>query len=193
MYKRLFFASLFLAGLFQSQTTTMTNLISDAVYYDGYAATVTNPVPTGLIRLGNTRYARKLTDTEMDSFKAKIAMRVTIGALCDNYDRLGEVFLALVPKNQSTYTLDDPNVKRIEAARYITPFMNKNRSPIEVPYTYDVSNLYSVFHNTELRNTYDMYMELDVLVFLMLHRPRLQDVQAELMFFRVTLLFSQQM
>lgn len=162
MYKRLFFASLFLSGLSQSQTTTMTNLISDAVYYDGYAATVTNPVPTGLIRLGNTRYARKLTDTEMDSFKAKIAMRVTIGALCDNYDRLGEVFLALVPKNQSTYTLNDPNIKRIEAARYITPFMNKNRSPIEVPYTYDVSNLYSVFHNTELRNTYDMYMELDV-------------------------------
>ncbi|AZA90427.1 Por secretion system C-terminal sorting domain [Chryseobacterium nakagawai] len=162
MYKRLFFASLFLTGLFKSQTTTMTNLISDAVYYDGYAAPVTNPVPNGLIRLGNTRYARKLTDTELDSFKAKIAMRVTIGALCDNYDRLGEVFLALVPKNQPTYTIDDANVKRIEAARYITPFMSKNRSPIEVPYTYDISNLYSVFHNTELRNTYDMYMELDV-------------------------------
>lgn len=162
MYKRLFFASIFFTGLFKSQTTTMTNLISDAVYYDGYAAPVTNPVPTGLIRLGNTRYARKLTDTELDSFKAKIAMRVTIGALCDNYDRLGEVFLALVPKNQPTYTVDDTNVKRIEAARYITPFMNKNRSPIEVPYTYDISNLYSVFHNAELRNAYDMYMELDV-------------------------------
>lgn len=162
MYKRLFFASLFLTGFFKSQTTTMTNLISDAVYYDGYAAPVATPVPAGLIRLGNTRYARKLTDTEMDSFKAKIAMRVTIGALCDNYDRLGEVFLALVPKNQPTYTMEDVNVKRIEAARYITPFMNKNRSPIEVPYTYDISNLYSVFHNTELRNTYDMYMELDV-------------------------------
>ncbi|MCS4301351.1 peptide-N-glycosidase F-related protein [Chryseobacterium sp. BIGb0232] len=162
MYKRLFFASLFLTGLFKSQTTTVTNLISDAVYYDGYAAPVANPVPTGLIRLGNTRYARKLTDTELDSFKAKIAMRVTIGALCDNYDRLGEVFLALVPKNQPTYTMDDANVKRIEAARYITPFMNKNRSPIEVPYTYDISNLYSVFHNTDLRDTYDMYMELDV-------------------------------
>lgn len=162
MYKRLFFASLFLTGLFKSQTSTMTNLISDAVYYDGYAAPVATPVPNGLIRLGNTRYARKLTDVELDSFKAKIAMRVTIGALCDNYDRLGEVFLALVPKNQSTYTMNDSNVKRIEAARYITPFMNKNRSPIEVPYTYDISNLYSVFHNTELRNAYDMYMELDV-------------------------------
>lgn len=162
MYKRLLFSSLFLAGLFKSQTTTMTNLISDAVYYDGYAAPVATPVPNGLIRLGNTRYARKLTDAELDSFKAKIAMRVTIGALCDNYDRLGEVFLALVPKNQPTYTMNDANVKRIEAARYITPFMNKNRSPIEVPYTYDISNLYSVFHNTELRSTYDMYMELDV-------------------------------
>lgn len=162
MYKRLFFASIFLTGLFKSQTTTMTNLISDAVYYDGYADPTTEPVPFGLIRLGNTRYARKLTDAELNSFKAKIAMRVTIGALCDNYDRLGEVFLALVPKNQPTYTMNDANVKRIEAARYITPFMNKNRAPIEVPFTYDISNLYSVFHNTELRTTYDMYMELDV-------------------------------
>lgn len=162
MFKRLLFSGLLLSGLFKSQSTSMTNLISDAVYYDGYAATVSTPVPPGLIRLGNTRYARKLTDTELNSFKAKIAMRVTIGALCDNYDRLGEVFLAMVPKNQATYEMNDPNVKRIEVGRYITPFMNKNRSPIEVPYTYDISNLYSVFHDTTLRNTYDLYMELDV-------------------------------
>ncbi|MFP3832898.1 peptide-N-glycosidase F-related protein [Chryseobacterium sp. SIMBA_028] len=162
MYKRLFFSSIFLAGLFKSQTTTMTNLISQAVYYDGYAAPVSTPVPPGLIRLGNTRYAKKITDAELDSFKAKIAMRVSIGALCDNYDRLGEVFLAMVPKNQPTYTMDDANVKRIEVGRYITPFMNKNRTPTEVPYTYDISNLYNVFHDTTLRNTYDMYMELDV-------------------------------
>lgn len=162
MYKKLFFLSLFFAGLFQSQTTTMVNVISQAVYYDGYAATVSNPVPTGLIRLGNTRYARKLTDTELNSFKAKIAMRVTIGALCDNYDRLGSVYLSMVPKNQSTYTMDDVNIKRIEVGRYITPFMNKNRSPLEVPYTYDLSNLYNVFHDSVLRGTYDMYMELDV-------------------------------
>jgi len=162
MYKKLFFLSLFFAGLLQSQTTTMVNVISQAVYYDGYAATVSDPVPTGLIRLGNTRYARKLTDAELNSFKAKIAMRVSIGALCDNYDRLGEVFLALVPKNQATYTIDDVNVKRMEVGRYITPFMNKNRTPTEVPYTYNLSNLYSVFHDAALRSAYDMYMELDV-------------------------------
>ncbi|ASK30157.1 hypothetical protein CEY12_08535 [Chryseobacterium sp. T16E-39] len=162
MHKKLFFLSLFFIALFKAQTTTVTNVISQAVYYDGYAAPVSTPVPAGLIRLSNTRYARKLTDAELNSFKAKIAMRVTIGALCDNYDRLGSVFLAMVPKNQPTYTVDDTNVKRIEVGRYITPFMNKNRSPLEVPYTYDLSNLYSVFHDNGLRTNYDMYMELDV-------------------------------
>lgn len=161
MYKKLFFLGILFAGLFKSQTNRI-DVISQAVYYDGYAATVTTPVPAGLIRLSNTRYARKLTDAELNSFKAKIAMRVTIGALCDNYDRLGSVFLAMVPKNQPTYTVNDANVKRIEAARYITPFMNKNRSPLEVPFTYDLSNLYSIFHDTALRTAYDMYMELDV-------------------------------
>ncbi|MEJ5049913.1 peptide-N-glycosidase F-related protein [Chryseobacterium culicis] len=161
MYKKLLFFSFFTTHLVFAQTT-MTNIISDAVYYDGYAATVSNPVPAGLTRLNNARYTRKLTDAELDAFKAKIAMRVTIAALCDNYDRLGEVFLAMVPKNQSTYTINDPNVKRIEVGRYITPFMNKNRTPSEVPYTYDVSNLYSIFHDTALRNAYDLYMELDV-------------------------------
>lgn len=162
MYKKLFFISLFLTGFFKSQTTTVMNVISEATYYDGYAPTVSQPVPTGLIRLSNARYARKLTDTELDTFKAKIAMRVTIGALCDNYDRLGSVYLAMVPKNQTSYTINDASVKRIEVGRYITPFMNKNRSPIEVPYTYNLSNLYNVFHDTGLRNTYDLYMELDV-------------------------------
>ncbi|WP_343610549.1 peptide-N-glycosidase F-related protein [Chryseobacterium oranimense] len=162
MYQKLLFLSILFAGLMKSQTTNRMNLISDAVYYDGYAATVSNPVPTGLIRLSNTRYTRKLTDAELNSFKAKIAMRVTIGALCDNYDRLGSVFLTMVPKSQPTYTIDDTNVKRIEVGRYITPFMSKNRSPLEVPYTYDLSNLYSIFHDAALRTAYDMYMELDV-------------------------------
>jgi hypothetical protein len=40
--------------------------------------------------------------------------------------------------------------------------MNKNRSPLEVPYTYDLSNLYNVFHDNSLRSTSDLYMELDV-------------------------------
>ncbi|MDR2238759.1 MAG: T9SS type A sorting domain-containing protein [Chryseobacterium sp.] len=140
----------------------MMNLISEAVYYNGYEPTTTDPVPPGLTRIDNTKYTRKLTDAELDSFKKRIAMRVTIGARCDDYDRLGGVFLVMAPKNQSTYPDSDTNVKRIEIARYITPFMNKNRFPNEVPYTYDISNLYNVFNDATLRNSYNMYIELYV-------------------------------
>lgn len=154
------FSFLLLFLIAQSQTTV--NVFSQAVFYDGYAGIVSQPVPVNTIRLANYRYTKKLTDAELNSFQNKIQMNVTIGALCDNYDRLGGVHLALVPKNQISYTLSDPGVKRIEIGRYITPFMNKNNFPTEVPYTYNVDNLYAVFSNTILRNTYDIWIELDV-------------------------------
>lgn len=160
--KKILLPLLVFTGLFKMQAQTNINVFSQIVFYDGYAANVSNPVPANTIRLANYRYAKKLTDAELNSFQNKITMNVTIGALCDNYDRIGGVHLALVPKNQATYTLSDTEVKRIEIGRYITPFMNKNISPTSVPYTYNVDNLYSVFSNIDLRNTYDMYVELDV-------------------------------
>lgn len=160
--KKILLPLLVFTGLFKIQAQTNINVFSQIVFYDGYAANVSNPVPANTIRLANFRYAKKLTDAELNSFQNKITMNVTIGALCDNYDRIGGVHLALVPKNQTTYALSDTNVKRIEIGRYITPFMNKNISPTSVPYTYEVDNLYSVFSNMTLRNTYDMYVELDV-------------------------------
>lgn len=160
--KKILLPLLVFTGLFKVQAQTNINVFSQIVFYDGYAANVSNPVLANTIRLANYRYAKKLTDAELNSFQNKITMNVTIGALCDNYDRIGGVHLALVPKNQTTYALSDTNVKRIEIGRYITPFMNKNISPTSVPYTYNVDNLYSVFSNTDLRNTYDIYIELDV-------------------------------
>lgn len=155
-----FFCALFFFFEVQSQTTV--NVFSQIVFYDGYAGNVSDPVPANTIRLANYRYAKKMTDAELNSFQNKIQMNVTIGALCDNYDRIGGVHIALVPKNQPSYTLSDTSVKRIEIGRYITPFMNKNIAPTEVPYTFEVNNLYSVFSNTTLRNTYDIWVELDV-------------------------------
>jgi len=158
--KKTLLTFLLLSSFFKSQTTI--NVFSQAVFYDGYAATVSNPIPANAIRLANYRYAKKLTDAELNSFQNKINLNVTIGALCDNYDRLGGVHIALVPKGQATYTLTDTTVQRFEIGRYITPFMNKNAALTTVPYTYDVSNLYSVFSNVSLRNTYDIWVELDV-------------------------------
>nr|WP_314495636.1 peptide-N-glycosidase F-related protein [uncultured Chryseobacterium sp.] len=151
---------LILSSMIKAQTTV--NVFSNVVFYDANATTVSDPVPASMIRLANHRYAKKLSDAELNSFQNKIQMNVTIGALCDNYSRIGGVHIALVPKNQTTYTLSDAAVKRIEIGRYITPFMNKNVSPTEVPYTYEVDNLYSVFSNAVLRNIYDIYVELDV-------------------------------
>lgn len=161
MKKTLLYLMIF-TGFCKTVAQTTVNVFSQIVFYDGYAANVSNPVPTNTIRLANFRYAKKLTDSELNSFQNKIQMNVTIGALCDNYDRIGGVHIALIPKGQFSYTLSDANVKRIEIGRYITPFMNKNISPTEVPYTYQVDNLYSVFSDTILRNAYDIWVELDV-------------------------------
>lgn len=147
-------------SLCKSQTSI--NVFSQIVFYDGYASNVSQPVPANTIRLANSRYTRKMTDNELNSFQNKIQMNVTIGALCDNYDRIGGVHIALVPKGQASYTMNDPQVKRMEVGRYITPFMNKNISPTEVPYTYEVNNLYAVFSNAALRAAYDIWVELDV-------------------------------
>ncbi len=158
--KKLLLPFIIISSLFNSQTTI--NVFSQVIFYDGYANTVTQPVPANTIRLANFRYTRKLTDAELNSFQNKITLNVNIGALCDNYDRIGGVHVALVPKGQASYTLNDTQVKRFEIGRYITPFMNKNISPTEVPYSYEVNNLYSVFSNMTLRNTYDIWVELDV-------------------------------
>ncbi|KQM44784.1 peptide-N-glycosidase F-related protein [Chryseobacterium sp. Leaf201] len=158
--KKLLLPLFIASSLFNAQTSI--NVFSQIVFYDGYAANVSQPVPSNVIRLANSRYARKLTDAELNSFQNKIQMNVTIGALCDNYDRIGGVHIALVPKGQASYTMSDTQIKRFEIGRYITPFMNKNITPTEVPYTYEVNNLYSVFSNTVLRSAYDIWVELDV-------------------------------
>ena len=160
--KKLLFSFFAITALSTIEAQTTVNIFSQIVFYDGYAANVSTPVPANTIRLANYRYARKLSDTELNTFQNKIQMNVSISALCDNYDRIGGVHIALVPKNQTTYSLSDTGVKRFEIGRYITPFMNKNIAPTSVPCTYEVDNLYAVFKNLTLRAAYDIYVELDV-------------------------------
>lgn len=144
-----------------SYAQTTIKVFDKLPYFDGYAATVTSPTPpSGIIRHNNTNYARKLTSAELASIGTTLKMKVTIGALCDNYDRIGAVYIALVPKGATTYNQAD--VKRIEIARYITPFMNKNVSPTEVPYEYNVINLASILKETSITANYDFWVELEV-------------------------------
>ncbi|MFC3160133.1 Por secretion system C-terminal sorting domain-containing protein [Chryseobacterium arachidis] len=136
------------------------SLYQDAVFYDMYAATVNQPLPTDAVRLSNSTYTRKMTDAQLDSFGNQVTMNITIGALCDNYDRLAHVTLAFVPKGATSY--DTNMVKKLEIGRFVTPFMNKNISPTSVPYTFQIDNLGAIFKDANLRSQYDYWIEFSV-------------------------------
>jgi hypothetical protein len=143
----------------EAQTTI--TVMDGVIFHDGYAGLVPDVAPqAGVIKHRNDLFARKLTADELSSIGTTLQMRVVIGALCDNYDRIGNVNMALVPAGQETY--DPALVEHIELARFITPFMNKNIQPDSVPYVFNVDNVALLLKDTELTTTYDLWIELAV-------------------------------
>lgn len=143
----------------QVQSATLT-LYDEAVFYDGYAGLVDEPVPSGIQRLRNDLFTRKLTGQDLAQISGTLGMTVVIGALCDNYDRIGSVALAMVLKGEEGY---DPNeVERIELSRFITPFMDKNRQPDQVPYHFNLNHIVPILKDAKLLSLYDFWLELEV-------------------------------
>lgn len=135
-------------------------LMESVVFYDGYAEVVDEPVPEGMIRQRNDLYAIKLSEEQLDVIQPNLEMQVLVGALCDNYDRIGSVNLALTPKDVDTYAPDD--VDRIEIARFITPFMNMNREPDTVRYEWDIDEVAAILTDPAIRARHDLWFELEV-------------------------------
>ena len=137
--------------------------VFDAVrFYDGYLVEKNPEDPTldGILRHRTSLYAIKLTDEQLAQIGDSLEMHVRVQACCDNYDRIGNVNIAFVPKGQETYKPDE--VQRIEIGRFITPFMNKNKKPDTVPYEYKVPYLSYIFRDSELRAQYDIWVELEI-------------------------------
>lgn len=132
----------------------------EVVFYDGYAEPVDDPPPAPVVRLSNTRVARRLTAEELDGIGERLALDITIGALCDNYDRLANASLAFVPAGLETYT--DEDAERIEIGRFITPFMHRHRDPTTVDYHFELDPLASVLADRGRRDSVDTWIELDV-------------------------------
>lgn len=152
---------LVLSAVLPAAAQTTIHVFDSVLYFDGYAATVSSPAPpAGVIRHRNDLYARKLTTAELQSIGTSLHMKVTINAACDNYDRIGNVNMALVPKGAATYKPD--SVQRIELGRYITPFMNKNIQPTAVPYNYDINNVAFLLKETSITTNYDIWIELEL-------------------------------
>lgn len=131
------------------------------VFYDGYQPVVVDSeLNDGVLRHRNSQYAVKLSDETLDKIGDHVGLEVTIGALCDNYDRIGNISIAFVPKGSETYVYDE--VQRVEIARFITPFMDKNVMPDEVPYSYDLPGVELILRDASLRSAYDFWMEFEV-------------------------------
>lgn len=161
MKKNLLFLFVAIISISYSLGQNSYTIFDEVIYYDGYAGTVDFPVPDGMIRINNAAYSAKLSQEILTNLsEGSLSMEVIIGALCDNYDRLGEVFLAFVEKGAETYNRNE--VTRIEIARYITPFMNKNIEPKSLSYEYRVDNVADIFKDESILEEYDIWVELEV-------------------------------
>lgn len=141
-----------------AQTTT--NIMTDVVFFDGYAGVVSDPTPAGVIRFRNDLVTKKLSAQDLAAIGNELTVNITISALCDNYDRIGNVSLALVPPGSTTY--DPATVSRIEIGRFITPFMNKNVQPTSVPYSFEVNNIAKILKSSDIAANFDFWLELEV-------------------------------
>jgi hypothetical protein len=135
-------------------------LMDEVIFYDGYAPTVDEPVPEGVIRHSNSLYATRFTEAQRELLQSTLMVGVIVGARCDNYDRIGSVNLALVPKGAETYV--PAEVDRLELARFITPFMDMNESPMTVPYEFQVDSVVPILQDDALWAEHDLWFELSI-------------------------------
>ena len=142
----------------KSTDTLSIEVFKDVVYYDGYAAPVNISVADGLIRT-NTSYMRKLSSQEKKELThGNIKLSVNLKAACDNYDRLASVSLVFTPKGSQP----DQRSGAIEIARYITPFMDKNKTPSVRPYTWDGAEVNAAFKSALAMGNTDIFIKMDV-------------------------------
>ncbi len=150
------------------ENRTSLQIYDHAIYFDGYntlegisdASKAMIDWNDGILRHSTSLYAVKLTDEQLATIGENLSMLVEIGALCDNYDRIGNINLALVPKGAESYNPDETT--RLEIGRFITPFMNKNIEPTSVPYNYDIKNVSSILRDMQLREQYDIWVEFEL-------------------------------
>lgn len=132
------------------------------VFYDGYRM-ADNPdslVNDGILRHSCSLYSRPLTDQQLNALGDSLQLNVFVHACCDNYDRIGNINLAFVPKGEETY--DPWQTDRIEIGRFITPFMNKNKEPSTVPYAYEMNYMSTILRDKSLREKYDLWLEFEL-------------------------------
>lgn len=140
--------------------TLRTTLFEETLFYDAYADKVDYPTPDESIRLENYKYAKKLSHHVVEKWNNNLTLEIIVRAGCDNYDRIGNVYLSFVKKGNE---YDKANIDiRIEVARFITPFMDKNKLPNKKPYYFEIDNIAKLLKEKEYFDKYDYWIEFDI-------------------------------
>ena len=160
MKKYYFLLFSFFGLILPSTAQTYIQIYDNVLFYDGYAGLVSNATAPNVVRLRNDLFTKKLTPAVLSQIGSTLELSVLITAACDNYDRIGNVNLAFVPKNAVSY--NTATTPRIELGRFITPFMNKNIQPTSVPYSFVVDNVTKILKDSYLNSIYDFWIELEV-------------------------------
>ncbi|MET0342938.1 MAG: peptide-N-glycosidase F-related protein [Polyangiales bacterium] len=93
--------------------------------------------PAGMLMWNvGTLFAAKLSDAQKAQIGSDVKARLTYHAQCDNYDRIGNLFMVVVPKGQAP-TASTP---RTELLRIITPFSSYQRGALAT-FTYPLVDL----------------------------------------------------
>lgn len=83
--------------------------------------------PTGVLMWSyGTVFLVKLSEPQKAAIRAKLSVRLTYHAQCDNYDRIGSLFFLTAALGQMPTVKD----QRVELVRYITPFSNYMRAAL---------------------------------------------------------------
>ena len=160
MKKNYFLIFLLLGLSLNSIAQTTINVYNNVLFYDGYAALVNHATAPDVIRLRNDLFTKKLTPEVLAQIGNTLQLSISISAACDNYDRIGNINLALVPKGAASY--NPATTSRLELGRFITPFMNKNVAPNLVPYTFTVDNVTKILKDSYLNSMYDFWIEFEL-------------------------------
>ena len=149
-------------GVYAQQEEETIRIYDHIVFYDGYLMyNIPNKdADEGVLKFKTSLYSVKLTDEQIDKIGDKLDLNVFVTAACDNYDRIGNINLAFVEKGKTTYTRSRTGI--IEIARFITPFMDKNKEPSTVPYNYNMDYLSLILKDKELREKYDFWIEYEL-------------------------------
>lgn len=140
-------------------------IVKDDVFYDGY---YTQEILGSTNEDKITRHSNYLHEYPIDTNILKglsnnFKVELRLGALCDNYDRMGRVMLSYRPKGEDwAENYNGENGTRIELGRFITPFMNKNSLPNLVPYEFELQDLSYILEDRDNIDKYDYFLQVEV-------------------------------